>query len=490
MTTTQGGTHRAGAQPEFSPRQREVLDLLARGRTNPEIAGELGISLDGAKWHVSEVMSILGVSSREEAARWWRERQRPTARLARLFVALRAGPVLAGIAAVVAAGALVVLVVAVAGFTRDEEPASPTETPTPTPPPTMTASPATSRTVPGAGTPWPAGTSTGDAALDAVIDAVLDRDDARVQALIRTADVPCGPVLYPQAEPIVPECPSGTPEGTPITALPLVSCSPQWSRPNSAWTDSVFNRGPQLYAVYRQSAANPAPPALPAGEYVVLFTVTQLGRGFALHVDAGQIVLADFLCGPFPNLLTDGVPASDFVLEPPGGIPAPIPVEVPRLTGNPEIDPIIIALVTNSYAALAGRVQLFPEPCAADPQGVGSPPRCPDGVPDGGSVQTARVATCERAYLGDSPGQWEGLLRPSFAFPHNVYAVFPSQPPQYFTDWLPAGEVTVVISGDSGNSAWRLDNGRIVGVELGCGFAADYYTAGVPAADFILPPLP
>ena len=52
----------------WTPRQREVLGLLARGCSNPDIARELGISLDGAKWHVSEVMSLLGVSSREAAA--------------------------------------------------------------------------------------------------------------------------------------------------------------------------------------------------------------------------------------------------------------------------------------------------------------------------------------------------------------------------------------------------------------------------------------
>jgi phosphoribosylaminoimidazole-succinocarboxamide synthase len=44
--------------------------MLASGRTNPEIARALGISLAGAKWHVSEVISRLGVTSRREAARY------------------------------------------------------------------------------------------------------------------------------------------------------------------------------------------------------------------------------------------------------------------------------------------------------------------------------------------------------------------------------------------------------------------------------------
>lgn len=37
----------------WTERQRQVLDLMARGRTNTEIAETLGLSLAGAKWHVS-----------------------------------------------------------------------------------------------------------------------------------------------------------------------------------------------------------------------------------------------------------------------------------------------------------------------------------------------------------------------------------------------------------------------------------------------------
>lgn len=54
-------------------RQQQVLDLLARGQTNAEIAAALGISLDGAKWHVGEVLSRLDLDVRAEAARWWRQ---------------------------------------------------------------------------------------------------------------------------------------------------------------------------------------------------------------------------------------------------------------------------------------------------------------------------------------------------------------------------------------------------------------------------------
>ncbi len=97
----------------WTARQCEVLDLIARGKTNPEIAAELGISLAGVKWHVSEVLSILGVDSREEAGAYWRRRNAPLARGRRWLAALAcAGTVkatagAAGVAAVAGAGLMV-----------------------------------------------------------------------------------------------------------------------------------------------------------------------------------------------------------------------------------------------------------------------------------------------------------------------------------------------------------------------------------------------
>jgi DNA-binding NarL/FixJ family response regulator len=54
----------------LTPREQEVLDLLRRGLTNQQIADRLGISLPGARYHVSEILSKLGVDSRQEAAAW------------------------------------------------------------------------------------------------------------------------------------------------------------------------------------------------------------------------------------------------------------------------------------------------------------------------------------------------------------------------------------------------------------------------------------
>jgi DNA-binding CsgD family transcriptional regulator len=61
----------------LTPREWEVLALLREGCSNEEVARRLGISVAGAKYHVSEILSKLGVSSREEAARWSGSAGRP-----------------------------------------------------------------------------------------------------------------------------------------------------------------------------------------------------------------------------------------------------------------------------------------------------------------------------------------------------------------------------------------------------------------------------
>jgi NarL family two-component system response regulator LiaR len=51
----------------LTPRQREILRLLALGLENKQIARRLGIGVHTVKTHVSRVLHKLGVSSRTEA---------------------------------------------------------------------------------------------------------------------------------------------------------------------------------------------------------------------------------------------------------------------------------------------------------------------------------------------------------------------------------------------------------------------------------------
>jgi len=63
---------RASSEPvsrgELSPRELEILRLVARGLENAQIAAELNISPRTAKNHLSSILSKLGVANRVQAA--------------------------------------------------------------------------------------------------------------------------------------------------------------------------------------------------------------------------------------------------------------------------------------------------------------------------------------------------------------------------------------------------------------------------------------
>lgn len=62
-------------QPRLTPREREVLDLIASGLNNKLIARELDLSEGTVKVHVKHLLKKLGLRSRLEAALWAVEQQ-------------------------------------------------------------------------------------------------------------------------------------------------------------------------------------------------------------------------------------------------------------------------------------------------------------------------------------------------------------------------------------------------------------------------------
>jgi DNA-binding NarL/FixJ family response regulator len=58
-----------GSIEALTPRQRQVLELVAAGRSNAEIASELIISVNTVKFHMRTIYSQLGVRNRRELPR-------------------------------------------------------------------------------------------------------------------------------------------------------------------------------------------------------------------------------------------------------------------------------------------------------------------------------------------------------------------------------------------------------------------------------------
>jgi DNA-binding NarL/FixJ family response regulator len=55
------------AAPELSPREREVLELIVKGRSNKEIGTDLGVAENTVKNHVKVILEKLGVQDRVQA---------------------------------------------------------------------------------------------------------------------------------------------------------------------------------------------------------------------------------------------------------------------------------------------------------------------------------------------------------------------------------------------------------------------------------------
>lgn len=454
----------------WTPRQREVLTLISKGKTNPEIADALGISRDGVKYHVSEVLSKLGSNSREEAAEYWRRHNGLAPRFSRVFDGVCASTALRWATATAFAGGVALAAGAVL-FSRggDDVPSS-----------TVLAS------VTQEATPGVAGQdSTSDPQLDVVIAAVLSGDRALMESFLRLDSVACGEAGGPGNG-----LPCGTdPPGTVRPAFAHVGCdATYWTGSQFPWIDSFQGRSPKVYAAYREDPAPAnAPRSAPKGSAVVVFETVQNG-GFAIEADDGRIVAERATCGPFPYSLLEGVPASDYILLPAGGIPVATPTPAPRLTGDAPTDAIIRAIVDGDWQTISDKFERRPLACTAQPTGVGSPPKCPPGVPEGGDVLIARVMACEWAYLSTAE-DFQQVLEPRFRFPHRMHAVYRTDGALRF-DYVPSGELAIVTTERAAAQTWFVEDGRLVGALLGCGGDAAQAVEGVESSAFLIPPLP
>ena len=65
--TADAGAAVCGSVDKLTRRQRDVLDRLVEGKSNKEIASELGLSAGTVKIHVSSIFKTLSVTNRTQA---------------------------------------------------------------------------------------------------------------------------------------------------------------------------------------------------------------------------------------------------------------------------------------------------------------------------------------------------------------------------------------------------------------------------------------
>lgn len=74
-STSMANQKTSEAERKLSPRQREIMQLLAQGLSNKEIASILGITEGTIRVHLSAIFKAIKVSNRTEATLWYLLRQ-------------------------------------------------------------------------------------------------------------------------------------------------------------------------------------------------------------------------------------------------------------------------------------------------------------------------------------------------------------------------------------------------------------------------------
>lgn len=158
-------------------------------------------------------------------------------------------------------------------------------------------------------------------------------------------------------------------------------------------------------------------------------------------------------------------------------MPTVLPSETPGTqvsTLSPDVASVVDVLLRGDISAFNSLLEELPEPCAAQPSGVGSPPPCPTGVPDGGIINTFRYISCERGYPGEQQREvTERILKQK----RTLYAVFQPQPGTLFS-LIPKGEYSLVFisetpQGEQLGERYEVRGGRLVGMWLACGPGLD-----------------
>jgi hypothetical protein len=153
---------------------------------------------------------------------------------------------------------------------------------------------------------------------------------------------------------------------------------------------------------------------------------------------------------------------------PPAATPTAAP---PEPTPGPpsRLDAIVSAATTNDIEALRAFLVFTPTACATNVQGVGGPPDCRPGEPDGTLVPVLAVADCEGHYVREDEVALDPLARGTITFV-NAY----DSP----TGFFPEGETVLLFTREQPGIPeiglqLILTDDAVSGIRYGCGITAE-----------------
>jgi len=318
-------------------------------------------------------------------------------------------------------------------------------------------------------------TPTGEPAINALLSAIASRDRGRVEALAEIEAYSC----TGQTSPTLVQCADGAPIGTPTLGFPGTGCF-NATTSSSARFPWVTSPDTALHSVIRLPAGSQ-----PRAHYLVILNL-QLNPSRwefeGLFVRDGKIVGAASRCESAQRLY----PARTYLIPPPRlGDSA---VRGPT-SGVPIVDRVIDAITRSDANALLALTDFSHIACVAESQGIGSPPLCQAGEPNGTTVDAIWGASCEgytvrRAALGDT---YRSLLNGIGPF-----AVFAATDQGVETDGgtyrFLRGRYDIVLTGTRTTLRLRLSGAGITTYIGGCGSDPYSEIARTAEPDFLLPP--
>jgi hypothetical protein len=157
-------------------------------------------------------------------------------------------------------------------------------------------------------------------------------------------------------------------------------------------------------------------------------------------------------------------------------------------TGNAEVDPVLAALETGDPATIESVVSFTPVPCETNPLGIGAPPACKPGMPEGTPIEALPSSCMEGTFILKE----EFRSNPDFGLfsLSGVYAVYRQSQSTVATvpPYGPAGSYVAVYRGFAEFSTLVvIDQGKIARVSF-CQPRPMDVTKDVPPDNLVLPP--